>query len=235
MSKLFEALRNIHTDSLPNIDPMPLPRKVPDYTDDALLNAVDADQLPIFTNYDIDEMVEYLSESYASSPGKTFGILPVSSSDRIAAIVLEAFMYLSVNCDKPSSLCDLSAHRPMMQSLRAVRAFDAGQSIPLDKSICTLTVLERMFDYVVVSRDPRKGNAMRSQLAVDLIKHTVASEFSLFLFPPVASFNPFCVQMARRVDKLILLGTEKNANTVTKTGEFIKKLGVDEHAEYLLK
>ncbi len=232
MSKLFEALQNAQAESQPTPDPLPL--RVPDLTDAAILDSVDADRLPVFTDYDIDEMVEYLLASYESSPGETFGILPVTHGDSVATIVLETFMYLSVNCDVSSSLCDLSANRPMLQPLSAASAFDAGQSIPRGKSICKLTVLNRLFDYVIVSRDPTKGNATRRQLAVDLMQYTAGSELSLFLFPSIASFNPFCVQMARRVDKLILLGAEAQTEAVVDTAEFLKNLGVEAHGVYLL-
>ncbi|MBX2883290.1 MAG: hypothetical protein KTR32_25280 [Granulosicoccus sp.] len=232
MSKLFEALQNAQAEIKPTSDPLPL--QVPDLSDDAILDSIDADQLPVFTNYDIDEMVEYLLASYESSPGETFGILPVGPSDSAAAIVLETFMYLAVNCEVPASLCDLASNRPMLNYLRAAHAFDNGQTIPRGKTLVKLSVLNKLFDYVLVSRDPAKGSASRRQLAVDLLKFTRSSELSMFLFPSIASFNPFCVQMARRVDKLILLGGENQSEAVARTGDFLHNLGVNAHGVYLL-
>jgi len=232
MSKLYEALRNTQASVQDHRAEAPL--VVPEISDPDMPGYTEVNRFPSFTDYDIDEIVEYLHNSYLANLGESFGIVPVGDDTLIAPIVLETFMYLAANCDVAASLTDLAANRPMLASLKHEKAFDAGQSLPRGRSVFALSVLNSQFDYVVVNRSPTQGNRSRRQLAVDLLKFSQSYELSMFLFPPVAKFNPFCVQMARRVDKLILVAGDDQQQAVVDTGQFLQNLDLEAHGVYLL-
>lgn len=231
MSKIFEALDSMQATSVDPVQKFPIllqEARMPESGDHWK-----EQYYPKYTEHKIDDFLDYLLSLHESGAGATYGIVPVSGSSDVTQIVLETFMHLSANCEGSKLLADLSTDRLLLKQLEESNALD--KQYRTDESDKVLPILHNLFHFFAKPEESSQTKSGSKFQYPELIKLTETYSFSLFMFPTVSKFNISSVQLARKVDNIVLMSPENMQQDLKKANVFLDKLNVKAKGVYFFE
>ena len=230
MSKLFETLQKLQKSSQDEELNLPVP----------LFQSKPVDKrdpwrkqyYPLFSDYNIESLLDYLISLHQNETNTTVGILQVTATAKIPPIVLETFMHLSANCSTETLLADLSSEKSMLQQLNANNAID--QTVSIAGNYHVHSVLDNLFHAFLTPTQPVEKKNLDNDLHRELIKLTASYELSLILLPAVVDFTVNTVQLVRQLNNIVLISEEEQDDDLAKVASFLKRLKISARGVYLI-